>query len=46
MKRFRCKNCTYDFDNKVKGKIDPPKVCPYCGEEDTVEVKKHIIEEL
>jgi len=43
--KFRCTRCKYEFF-LLPGKNDPPNVCPYCGRKNTVDFKKHILEEI
>jgi predicted Zn-ribbon and HTH transcriptional regulator len=46
MKQFKCKECSFEFDNRDKNNIEAPKRCPYCGKGGCVDKKKHIIDEL
>ncbi|HME87173.1 MAG TPA: hypothetical protein VKE88_02070 [Candidatus Nanoarchaeia archaeon] len=44
MVRFHCENCGYSFEPKT-GKMEPPRICPYCNRRDAV-VRQKSAQEL
>lgn len=46
MQKFKCSKCGYEGYPRNKERTDPFKKCPYCGSENTMQLKRHILEEL
>jgi len=44
MARFRCKQCNYVFQPKVKGRI--PERCPYCSNFNTLMEERSILDSM
>ena len=44
MARFRCRQCNYVFEPKVRGRV--PERCPYCSEFNTLMEEKSIFNDL
>jgi len=46
MVKFRCKKCRFEIEPLKKDRTKPFNKCPYCGAEGTMDIKKHILEEI
>lgn len=42
MSKFFCTKCRYRFSPKNERKLEPPRLCPYCGKEGSVILEQSV----